>query len=133
MINSHAKKIVAIGVLGILYWFTRLPDISSQERAELAGRFQFKAHELPQVAGAESRQVRPVHPSLQHISAWISAVGAAIALADLDGDALSNDICYVDTRTDQVVITPVPGSGDRFAPFLLDPGRLCLIAPPWHR
>ena len=122
MIKSHARRIAAIAVLVILYWFTKLPDITSQERAELAGRFHFVAHQLPQVAGAESRQVRPVHPSLQHISAWISAVGAAIALADLDGDALSNDICFVDTRTDQVVVTPVPGSGERFVPFFLDPG-----------
>ena len=122
VINDHARRFISIVVLGILYWFARLPDISSQERVELAGRFQFTAHELPQVPGVESRQVRPVHPSLQHISAWISSVGGAIALADLDGDALSNDICYVDTCTDQVVVTQVPGSGERFAPFRLDPG-----------
>ena len=41
---------------------------------------------------------------------------------DLDGDQLPNDVCYVDTRTDQVIIAPVPGTEKRFAPFALNPG-----------
>jgi hypothetical protein len=45
-------------------------------------------------------------------------------LYDLDGDGLPNDICYVDPRTDQVIITPAPTTGLRYAPFALGHGGL---------
>ncbi len=51
---------------------------------------------------------------------WVSSVGAAATLADLDGDGLANDLVLVDPRTDQVSIQPVPGTGDRYQPFALD-------------
>ena len=54
------------------------------------------------------RHVREVNPSYQKIDAWVSSVGAAAAIGDLDDNGLSDDICYVDTRTDQVIITPAP-------------------------
>jgi hypothetical protein len=108
----------------ILYWAARLPTISQQERQQLAGQFHFVRQDLPDVAGAEQRNVRPVHPSLDHISAWISAVGAAAALGDLDGDQFPNDVCYIDTRTDQVIVAPAPGISGRYEPFALDAGRL---------
>src|SRR6185369_7607838 len=60
------------------------------------------------------------HPSLERISAWISSLGAAATLADLDGDGLANDLIYVDPRTDLVTVTPVPGTGERYKPFALD-------------
>jgi hypothetical protein len=69
---------------------------------------------------------------LQRISAWISSVGAAVVLADLDGDGLPNDVVWVDTRTDQVLVAPVPGTettGHSYAPFELDPGEPITIAP----
>ena len=69
---------------------------------------------------ARSRQLRPVNPRLAHIASWISAVGAAVALADIDGTGLPNDACFVDTRTNRVIVAPVPGSGDRYQPFALD-------------
>jgi len=68
--------------------------------------------------------VRNVHPSLERISAWVSSMGAAVTLADLDGDGLPNDLCYVDPRTDLVTIAPVPGTKDRYAPFVLNPAPL---------
>jgi hypothetical protein len=44
---------------------------------------------------------------------------------DLDGDGLANDLCLVDPRIDQVVITPTPGRGEhRYPPFALDPAPL---------
>jgi hypothetical protein len=60
-----------------------------------------------------------VHPSLNRISAFVSTVGAAVALNDLDGDGISNDACYIDTRTDQIIVTPVPETGNRYSPFAL--------------
>jgi hypothetical protein len=56
---------------------------------------------------------------MQRVSAFVSTVGAAVALNDLDGDGVSNDACYIDTRTDQIIITPVPKTGDRYSPFAL--------------
>jgi len=51
-------------------------------------------------------------------------MGAAAALHDLDRDGLANDICYVDTRTNQTIVAPAPTTGSRFAPFALDHGSL---------
>jgi hypothetical protein len=123
-IHRHARRLIAIALLGALYLMARLPDIGSAERATLAQRFHFDESVLPVVAGPEIRSVRPVHPSLQHIAAWISGVGAGVALNDLDGDGLPNDVCYVDVRTDQVIVAPAPGTGARYAPFVLDAGPL---------
>jgi hypothetical protein len=37
---------------------------------------------------------------------------------------MPDDICYVDTRTDMVIVTPAPGTGERYKAFSLDPGAL---------
>lgn len=124
MIRRHGARVVALAVVLVLYGLARLPEATEGERAALAARFSFARAVLPEVAGPSPRGVRPVHPSLQRISAWISSVGAGAALNDLDGDGLPNDVCYVDTRTDQVIVAPVPGTGRRFNPFALDPTPL---------
>jgi hypothetical protein len=118
----HCVKFCAALVpLLALYSWARLPTVSDDERQQLAKRFQFDWTALPEVSGPEQRIIRPVHPSLQHAAGWISAVGASVAIADMDGDEIPNDVCYVDTRTDQVIVAPIPGTGDRFAPFALSP------------
>lgn len=99
---------------------TRLPRMPADERAAMAARFDFVRAPLPEPEGLPRKTVRDVHPSLQHIEAWISSVGASAALTDLDGDGLSNDVCYVDNGTDRVVVTPFPGTGQRYATFTLD-------------
>lgn len=122
--QPHLRRAAALALLGALYLMARLPDIGSTERNRLAARFQFDRAPLPTVPGPEARLIRPVHPSLRHIAAWISAVGAAVALNDLDGDGLPNDVCYVDVRTDQAIVAPAPGTGTRYQPFALDAGPL---------
>ena len=112
--RRYAAPLVAVILICTLYGFARLPTLSETERATLAARFRFSAVLLPEVTGPPLRVVRPVHPSLAHISAWISSVGAAVALHDLDGDGFPNDVCYVDTRTDQVIVAPVPGTPARY-------------------
>jgi enediyne biosynthesis protein E4 len=120
----HARRILALGLIACLYLLARLPELSNSERAQLAARFRFEKSVLPEVPGPEQRSVRPVNPSLRRISSWISSVGAAVALNDLDGDGLPNDVCYVDARTDQVIVAPVPGTPARYQPFVLNPAPL---------
>jgi hypothetical protein len=122
--QRYAKGLIAIALILSLFWFTKLPALSATERALLASHFNFTRLALPQLAGHSPRLVRTVHPSLEVHSAWISAVGASVALNDLDGDGLSNDVCYVDTRTDQVIVAPVPGTPVRYEPFGLEPVAL---------
>jgi len=111
-----------------LYASALPPRLSATQRQELARPFRFARFGLPETQGAKQfRQGRAVHPGLEHIAAWISSVGAAVALADLDADGLANDVCYVDTRTDEVVVAQVPGTAagrHGYAPFALDPSPL---------
>jgi len=124
VLRRHGARLVALTVILGLYGFARLPEVTESERAALAARFSFSRATLAELPGVPPRFVRPVHPSLERISAWISSVGAAVALNDLDGDGLPNDACHVDTRTDQVIVSPVPGTPHRYPPFLLDPAPL---------
>jgi enediyne biosynthesis protein E4 len=123
----HSRRLLAIAIVTVVYYQAKLPTISRGEQAVLAQRFRFSQLPLPgppSSANRPQRNVRAVHPELARISAWISAVGAAVALNDLDGDGLPNDVCYVDPRTDQVVVAPAPGTSKRYEPFVLDPSPL---------
>lgn len=122
-VRRRAAYIVAVLVVASIYGFARLPEVSRAERATMAGRFNFERLRLPEL-NQSSRIARVVHPQLRRISAWISSVGAAVSLQDLDGDGLPDDVCYVDTRSDQVIVAPAPGTPDTYAPFELDPGAL---------
>ncbi len=115
---------MALAILLALYNLSLQPRLSGTEQARLAGRFHFVHHPLPELSLNYSRNVRPVHPSLKRIESWISSVGAAVALNDLDGDGLPNDVVYVDPRVDQVIVSPVPGTGERYQTFSLDPVTL---------
>jgi hypothetical protein len=136
-LSPHAARLVAAVIVVTLYGFSRLPQLPSNERDQLATRFHFAGAVLPQLSQAATQTIRSVHPDLKHIAAWISSVGASVALNDLDGDGLSNDICYVHTNSDQVIVAPVPTpveaprrgrpqgdaptGGNRFPLFALDP------------
>lgn len=117
--QSSLKRWVAVALVLVVFGLTQLPRLSAQEKTAIASRFQFTRLPLPELNDVPIKFVRSVHPDLERHSAWISAVGAAIALNDLDGDGLANDVCYVDPRRDQVIVAPVPGTGDRYAPFQL--------------
>jgi enediyne biosynthesis protein E4 len=124
LLRRHVRPLAALGVAGALFGAARLPSLPAGEREALASRFVFEETVIPTAATDPHRSVRAVHPSLRHIDAWISSVGAAVALNDLDGDGRANDLCAVDPRTDAVTVAPVPGTGARYAPFLLDPRPL---------
>src|SRR5437763_15132028 len=136
-LRRNIPKIVAAVIVVFLFFQARVPNIAAGERALLASRFHFSRYTLPASGDVNARTVRPVHPSLKRISAWISSVGAAIAAGDHDGDGLSNDTCLVDPRTDLVTVAPAPTTGDRYQPFSLKPANYegattapmgCLIA-----
>jgi hypothetical protein len=124
VMRRHAVRLVAVALIALLYGAARQPVCPAPERAALAARFHFTALPLPELPGATYAHVRAVNPALQRISAWISSVGASVALNDLDGNGLPDDVCYVDVRTNQVIVAPAPGTGNRYRPFALDPGLL---------
>src|SRR6185503_19900866 len=98
-----------------------VPTPTTEEMAALAARFNFRKQPLPELPDHPPyKSVRHVHPSLERISAWVSSLGAAATLADLDRDGLPNDLIHVDPRTDRVTISPVPGTNERYKPFALD-------------
>jgi len=124
LLRRRAAALAALALVLTIYAFARLPVPTPSVRAALASRFHFTRLAMPDIPGSQFKYVRQVHPSLRRISAWISAVGAGVALADLDGDGLPNDLCHVEPRTDQVIVSPVPGTGDRYRPFTITPDPL---------
>jgi hypothetical protein len=119
------KALLLWGIVAILWWVARLPHLSRTDLENLAARFRFERSTFSQPDSlGQSRSHRTVNPRIRQIAGWISSVGAGIALGDLDGDGLPNDACLVDPRTDKVIVTPVPGTGQRFRPFTLDPQPL---------
>ncbi|MEC3976927.1 CRTAC1 family protein [Amycolatopsis sp. H20-H5] len=130
---KNLAGIVALVLVAGLFLVARLPTVSAAEQDTMASRFGFTPMTIALPAADKHQSIRTVNKDYQHINAWISSVGAAIAMNDLDGDGLSNDLCLVDTRTDQVVVTPTPGAGgNRYAPFALNAAPLAMgdyIAP----
>ena len=126
-LRREAARLVIVSILLALYGFTRLPSLPLDERTALAAQFRFTRSPLP-AAGGPERGVREVHPSLYRLASWVSATGASVALADLDGDALPNDFCSVDPRTNRVLVAPVPGTAQRFTAF-----RLEVVGLPYDR
>lgn len=128
ILRRHFAQVVALALVGIAYGLVRQPVLSNAERLRLASHFTFARQPLPELMpewpGHAPQQIRKVHPSLKKIAAWISSVGAAASLGDLDGNGLADDVCYVDTRTDMVIVAPVPGTGARYHPIALNPAPL---------
>ena len=121
LLRRYAATIVGLVFVLTLFAVTQYPKISADESVSLAAHFRFAKLPLPEVANHPAyKNVREVHPSLQRISAWISSLGAAATLADLDGDGLPNDLIHIDPRTDLVTVAPVPGTGKRYQPFTLN-------------
>jgi hypothetical protein len=118
LLGSHIKPLVLWTLVVLLWWDARLPQLGSQEAEAMAKRFRFQRSVLPSLRPAV-QTLRSVNPRLENIVSWISSVGAAVALGDLDGDGLGNDVCLVDPRTDDVIVSPAPGTGERFLPFAL--------------
>src|SRR5262245_54678648 len=113
---------VSVVIVVGLYFLSREPALSKTESDEVVGNFKFSRTPLPEAANhPEYKYVRNVHPSVKHIRAYVSTLGAAVSMGDLDGDGLQNDVVWVDPRTDLVYCGPVPGTGERYETFALMP------------
>ena len=123
-VRRHAARGLALLIILVLYSYARLPTLDQQQRHKMAQRFNFTQTLLPEAKGFPKKSIRAVNPSLENHSAWISAVGAAVSLNDLDGDGLANDLCLVDPRIDQALVAPVPGTGERYPVTVLSPEPL---------
>lgn len=123
-LRRQLPGIIALALIVSLFLVARLPSSSAAENEAMASKYSFSPQSIALPGGYAQQTVRKVNKDYQHIDAWISSVGAAIALNDLDGDGLSNDICLVDPRTDQAVVTPAPSGAKRYEPFALGYGGL---------
>ena len=121
--HSYAKASFAsiiMCTLGALTWSVR-PTSGKVAPPHAGSQFSFEYYPLTSDK-TNGRTVRKVNKSLDRVESWISAVGAAVAINDLDGDGLANDVCTVDPRSDTVTIAPAPGTPERYKPFFLTPG-----------
>src|SRR5262245_30474466 len=124
------RRTVSIGVallLCVLFgYFTARPVLGKDEVRQLASNFGFTKIPLDSTP-PDAEYQRPVQPALEHIRAWISAVGAAVALTDLRGTGRPADACLVDPRDDSVTVMPVPTAGGTpYERFALRPSGLPL-------
>ncbi|MBA9005602.1 MULTISPECIES: CRTAC1 family protein [Thermomonospora] len=124
-LRRQLPGVLALALIVALFYAVRPPSAPAADGAELARRYAFTPMSIAMPGGYTQKTIRRVNKDYKHIDAWISSVGAGIAMNDLDGDGLANDLCITDPRIDQVVVTPTPGAGaDRYAPFALSPGTL---------
>ncbi|QGN48363.1 CRTAC1 family protein [Micromonospora sp. WMMD558] len=129
-LRRQLAGVLALVLMVGLFFASRLPYASADEREDLADRYRFAPTTVSLPGGFPQQTIRRVNQDYKKIDAWISSVGSAIAMNDLDGDGLANDLCVTDPRTDQVSVTPVPGrGGDRYAPFALRPDPLPMTTP----
>jgi hypothetical protein len=123
--KQNVQVLLAVfGVVGVLAGFSRLPDPPSGEAARLSDHFKFAWQLLPPVPIPAGGVVFPVNKSAAHMQFYFYQIGASAALGDLDGDGLPNDLCLTDPRAKSMEISPAPGTGDRYAAFVVDFGSL---------
>lgn len=124
-LRRQVPAAAALILVAAAFLVARPATSSADEVARLASRYSFDPMSIALPGGYTQQTVRKVNQKYEHIDWWISSVGAGVALNDLDGDGLANDVCLSDPRTDQVYVAPAPGKGEqRYAPFALDSGSL---------
>ncbi|RII06882.1 FG-GAP repeat protein [Streptomyces sp. YIM 130001] len=124
---KQAPGVVALALMVGTFYAVQLPETSAADQRKLAENFAFEPKSISMPSGFPQQTNRKVNKAYENIDAWISSVGAGVAMNDIDGDGLDNDLCITDPRTDQVAVTPAP-VGDRksktYKPFVLDPAPL---------
>ncbi|MGL5851581.1 MAG: CRTAC1 family protein [Phycicoccus sp.] len=114
--TTLVTALAAVGALLIPWQHT-----PSEARADDArSAVEFTKRTLPG-ANDSTRVGRTVAPGIDHISAWISAVGASVGAMDLRGIGRDGDACLTDPRDDRIHVFAIPGSGgEEFEPFTLE-------------
>jgi hypothetical protein len=120
--RAKVAGLCAVALIVVAWQLARLPEATAGQLAQMAQPFSFRQEPLN--GAATPRTVRQVAPVLHGIRAWISAVGAAVALTDLQNAGRPQDACVVDPRYDTVTLEPVPGTGHRYPPIRLAPRGL---------
>lgn len=118
---------VAIPLLIGLLVGANVAVASNVNANQVAAAYKFKAMQIPMPPGYHPTQtIRKVNGAYQHLVSWISSVGASVAMTDVTGHGLSDGICLVDPRTDDVVVSYAPDApaADKFTPFVLNPKPL---------
>ncbi|NES30239.1 RNA-binding protein [Micromonospora terminaliae] len=132
VVRRLAPALFVLVLATTLFVVAQRPAISAADEAALASRFRFTEMPIALPENLPQKSVRVVNPRYEHIRSWISSVGAAISVNDLDGRGVANDLCLVDTRSDAAIVTPAPAGGDNYQPFVLNPAPLPMsdvIAP----
>jgi hypothetical protein len=121
-LRAQIAGVCALALMAGAWHLAQLPGLSQGQLQRLARPFTFKAEPLN--GRTVPRPVRPVAPALDGIRSWISAVGASVALTDLENAGRPQDVCIVDPRDNTVTLEPVPGTGHRYTPIRLVPRGL---------
>ncbi len=119
----------AIVLLSSIYAAAQMAVASPLSASKVAASYKFQEMPIAMPPGYHQTQtIRKVNPAYQHLVSWISSVGASIAMTDVTGHGLSDGMCIVDPRTDDVVVTytPTAAQADRFTPFTLSPAPLVM-------
>ena len=121
--------ISALVVLAGLFFAAQIPQVSAADADQIAAHYKFTEMPIAMPPGYHPTQTtRRVNPAYQHLQAWISSVGAGIALTDVAGHGRDDGMCIVDTRTNDVIVTYAPTAppADRFGPFVLTAAPLAM-------
>ncbi len=118
ILRRQAGRLVA-GAIALSLFAVARATSGNPDPADSSLRFE--TIHLGARESAGDRSLRPVNPRYHALRGWISAVGAAVAVADIDGDGAPNDICLVEARDDSVTVVPAPGTPARYRPFRLPP------------
>jgi len=119
--------IAALALIAGLFFVARQPTASASEINKVASAYKFTEMPIAMPPGYHPTQtIRQVNPAYKNIQAWISSVGAGIAMTDVTGHGRDDGMCIVDTRTNDVVVTyaPTAPAADRFTPFVLNAAPL---------
>jgi hypothetical protein len=124
---------LAAVILLVSLFFATQSQVAVAGAATVAPQYKFNQLPIALPPGYDNQHmntVRPVNPAYQHISAWISSVGASVAINDLVGHGRADGMCIVDTRTNDVIVTytPTARATDRFTPFVLNAAPLPMDA-----
>lgn len=118
---------VALALLAALFAVAQRPTASAAEVQRIASKYKLTEMPVAMPSGYHPTQtIRQVNPDYKNLQAWISSVGAGVALSDVTGHGRDDGMCIVDPRTDDVVVTYAPTSprADRFTPFVLNAAPL---------